>query len=284
MANISKSTRIDGGISLEDILGVFQGANDPSSGAGEDAPVGSLFLRTNGQVWQKVGAAATAWTHLVATATGVVNINDLGDVTVTTPQNGHVLRYVGGQWVNQDSFFNYQTVYDDLRIPVTATTQQGSNGPIFVRAFDDGAGSQGVFAYAFAPGQEQEVYFTAQLPHRYKEGTDLFAHVHWIPQNANAGDVVWGLEYTWTNVGEQYPVNTTVAEAISAAPTVARQQTVSPIVTLDGTGKLLSSMIMGRLFRNGPSVNDTYTGFAVLLEIDFHFQIDSDGSRQPFIK
>jgi len=64
MANINKATRIDGGLSLEDDLGIFHGANDPSSGLGEVAPIGSLFLRTNGQFWQKIGIGDTAWTQL----------------------------------------------------------------------------------------------------------------------------------------------------------------------------------------------------------------------------
>lgn len=41
------------------------GADDPSDGAGVTATVGSLYLRTTGQLWQKTGEADTDWTQLL---------------------------------------------------------------------------------------------------------------------------------------------------------------------------------------------------------------------------
>lgn len=66
MADINSAFTTYNGISLDDIVGLFQGTDDPTSGAGEAAPVGSLFLRTNGELYQKTGAADTAWTQLGA--------------------------------------------------------------------------------------------------------------------------------------------------------------------------------------------------------------------------
>jgi hypothetical protein len=45
---------------------LFDGNADPSAGGGVAAPIGTLYLRTGtGQIWQKTGAADTAWTKLV---------------------------------------------------------------------------------------------------------------------------------------------------------------------------------------------------------------------------
>jgi hypothetical protein len=58
---------------------IFPGAVNPSAGAGIVAVQGSLYLCTGANtLWQKTGAAATAWTMV-----GVLADGDKGDVTVT---------------------------------------------------------------------------------------------------------------------------------------------------------------------------------------------------------
>jgi hypothetical protein len=45
---------------------LLSGAADPSIGAGVAAPVGSLYLRTDGTLWIKTGVPNTAWASLSA--------------------------------------------------------------------------------------------------------------------------------------------------------------------------------------------------------------------------
>ena len=76
MADITHSFVAEGGISLNDQVGIFTGFNDPTDG--EEAPIGSLFLRGNGSLYQKVGALDTEWAMM---ATGIsadvlVSLND----------------------------------------------------------------------------------------------------------------------------------------------------------------------------------------------------------------
>lgn len=66
MANINEAFRTDEGVSLGDINGLFSGTDDPSQGAGEAAPRGSLFLQQpspsgDGTLWIKYGDADTNW-------------------------------------------------------------------------------------------------------------------------------------------------------------------------------------------------------------------------------
>ena len=60
MADISRSFSAEGGISLDDIVGIFTGTIDPSI-TGEDAPIGSIFIRQNGQLYQKTGILDSDW-------------------------------------------------------------------------------------------------------------------------------------------------------------------------------------------------------------------------------
>lgn len=63
MANIDDAFRVEK-LSLEDQTLIATGANDPTTGAGYNAPVGSLFLRTNGSVYKKIGPNDVDWVEL----------------------------------------------------------------------------------------------------------------------------------------------------------------------------------------------------------------------------
>jgi hypothetical protein len=172
---------------------------------------------------------------------------------------------------------------------VTATTRSGTNTPTFSSFIG------GTFLYYFGkntqPTNEQSLYFTCQLPHSYKEGTNLFPHVHYVPNNTtNTGQVVWGLEYTWTNINGVFgPTNT----IIGITPIIGNEGNVhhvtelgSSIDGIDGTGKLISSMLVCRIFRQGESASDTYVdpNGPGLMEVDFHFQQCGIGSGTQFQK
>lgn len=70
MANLAKGFNVgdDGLIFGEDsITGIVSGTTDPSTGTGQAAPIGSLFLYTGGSLFIKTGSADTAWTAVEAT-------------------------------------------------------------------------------------------------------------------------------------------------------------------------------------------------------------------------
>ncbi len=102
-------------------------------------------------------------------------ITKIGDVI-----NGHNTKFeADGTIVLEGN----ATVWDDFLVNPDATSRGGSKTPVWGgtggTAFKNNSGSQGVFLWMFSASQEQEVYFTVQLPHKYKVGTDLYPHVHW---------------------------------------------------------------------------------------------------------
>lgn len=170
-------------------------------------------------------------------------------------------------------------VWDDLRVPGLAT-RLGANAPD-LEVFQDT-----LYLNAFAgTGTVEQAYFAVQVPHSYKEGTDLEAHIHWshkIAEPSADGGVVWKLDYSWVNIDGTFPtVGTIVMSEIwtdTPPPQFAHVMTEGA-TELDGTGKTVSSMIVGRLYRDNAAVTDTFEEDALLLEFDFHFQIDTLGSR-----
>lgn len=172
--------------------------------------------------------------------------------------------------------------WEDVRVPLSNTVGAGVHDPTLSLFRDNGAGSTGVFAWSFSNVQEQELFFTAQLPHYYKQGSDLHPHVHWSPSDAGAGNAVWGLEYTIQNhFAAPFPLTTllTVAQAAGGIA-FAHQVAVLPVIA--GSALTISALIVGRLFRS--LAGNTYASPAFGHEIDFHFQIDNIGSNLQFSK
>jgi hypothetical protein len=60
MANIDDAFEIDI-ISLEDRLLIASGDDNPTTGGGYEAPIGSLYILSTGELFQKIGAADTDW-------------------------------------------------------------------------------------------------------------------------------------------------------------------------------------------------------------------------------
>ncbi len=173
-------------------------------------------------------------------------------------------------------------VWDDLRVPLSAAKRLGFSDPDWEQFQDDGAGSVGVYEQAFSNTIDQELFFDRQLPHSYREGTDIRPHVHWSPSTAGAGNVTWKLEYTWVNIDGTFGTTTTIA-VTDATDTTALKHHKALMSNIDGTGKTMSSMLLCRLYRD-VSDGDTYAADAFALEIDFHYQKDTVGSREELTK
>ncbi len=192
------------------------------------------------------------------------------------------LTFLSRQW--QRKVRASVNAWDDIRVPVNATRRGGSKDPGFAQFKDNGSGSQGVFSYLFDAGNEEELYFSIQVPHNWRYGTDLRGHVHWCPINTDAGNVVWGLEYSMAKIGSVFP-NTTLTTGTGAAATTAYEHTLTEVGDIDMSAvDNVSSMVLCRVYRDAANAADTYASDAALLEIDFHYQIDSLGSRDEYLK
>lgn len=184
------------------------------------------------------------------------------------------------------------TVFNDLMVFPDATSKGGSTTPTWTLFKKNEAGnSQGVFLWMFSPTTEQEVYFTVQIPHSYKVGSDIYPHVHWtttsetLPTGTN---VVWGLEYTVMKIGGKFG-NTTISTSNTVippigTPTLTSQHLITSFPAILGNGIEISTILVCRLYRAVAEPNDTF-GFSVgLLGFDIHYESDTQGSHTEFTK
>jgi hypothetical protein len=182
------------------------------------------------------------------------------------------------------------TTYDDLRVDGSRVQNSGVTAPnwaVFVG---------GLYTNFFEDTKTQSVYFNVQMPHAWKQGTDMGAHVHWTT-NATAPlatTVRWTIEYQWVNIGSNMNLatnNTTSGYTVLTNANInpdnslaVGEHAITSMGTISGSGMNLSSVLVCRVYREGAGSNDTYTGNAALLSIDFHYEIDSFGSTTEYAK
>jgi hypothetical protein len=177
------------------------------------------------------------------------------------------------------------TTFDDLVFDGLAV-RNGSNLPSLTKWKDNVAGnSVGLWLYYFPHGSEKDIFLTIQMPHRWKIGTTIYPHVHWLSPSGNGTSgqkVLWGLEYEWLNVGD---VGVTDSVEITGdtpelnETIVQNKHYLTKIgAGISGSGKTLSSILVCTLSRKGQLGGDTFLGDVALLSFDFHYEIDSLGS------
>jgi len=184
---------------------------------------------------------------------------------------------LGPVTANADSVTKW---WEDLRVPAQNTKLNPTKSePAFELWLD------GLYAYHFnnVNADDESIHFSTQLPHSYIPNSDIEAHVHWAPNSTNTGSVVWHLEYSWANIDSAFPASSEI-QVTDAASGVDNQHQVADFATISGVGKGISSMIQSRLTRLTSDGDDTFTGDAVFLEIDFHYQTDGKGSRAEYVK
>lgn len=229
-------------------------------GIGTGAPAGRLHVD---------GSADEIQFQVDANGTQTNDLARFGDAT------NYLAIEADGSWELNGT----ATAWEDLRVPGT-TVKLGATAPDFA-AF---LGSGNLLTYLFdGAATAEQVYFTIQMPHGWKAGSDIYPHIHWTPTDANAGNVKWQLEYSWANIDATFAAPTTIS-IVDAADGTAWKHQKAQFAAIVGSGKTLSSMLVCRLFRDPADAADTYAHDAAFLQFDVHYEIDTLGSRQETVK
>lgn len=195
-----------------------------------------------------------------------------GDMTIGTASNKTLLLE--------------QPVYDDVRVTPGSFDRPGVSDPAIV-AYDVNGG--GVNTYLWEFDKNDIASFTVQIPHSYKTGEDIKVHIHWTPgargNEENGKFVGWKVDYSWANIGSTFG-NMSTADLSDACEGTDHKHQMTPEVTIDGhtAAKGISSMLVCNVKRTDTGADDDWASstsgqLPMLLEIDFHFPIDTVGSR-----
>ena len=237
------------------------------------------YYKYNGSAW--VADTLLSFTQSSTTEANMIALDVANDILYLGGTTNGVKIGKGGEF----SLIGTATKFDDLRVEITArnTGQKAPTLSLWIN---------GLYLYDFdnaAVASEKEVFFAIQLPHSWKEGSTIYPHAHWTPKTSgSAGQVVrWGLEYTIAKPSGQFGASTIIyGETIGVGDiTQSDNHIITPIgAGIVMTGMTLSSVIVGRLFRNSSHANDTYTGIAGGLSFDIHYEVDSLGSSSEYTK
>ncbi len=287
--NLELSLSDDGEATHQIDLSSLSGTDDQTAGEVSIADAGAYFISPNVEgALQEIGGSIVSggdgWGSDVVisdnTLTGDGTSGNVLKVDTTVIGTKYDIRSgtidaafesVMADTMNVKSIHYSDTYWDDLQVNIASAKLKPSFEPKWVLY-------KGGYVLSFENNSSHEMYFTAQLSHKYKDGTDLSFHVHLVYPDGTTGNVDWTFTYSWANIGDNYPDETTV-NTQTAATGVINKHTIGEIAAISGTGKKGSSVLLCSLTRNGSNVNDDYGNSVYMVALDFHYQIDKPGSN-----
>lgn len=173
----------------------------------------------------------------------------------------------GSVWIKFNAGNTAIDVDDDLRVPLDKGSASAS--------LEYFSGSSGPQIWVFRNNAAvEEMSFTLQLPHNWKDGTTIYPHIHWIPRATATGNIKWNLDYTWANLNTGTFSAITTISGINTGPFTINQHLLADIGTgINGTGMTYSSVLICRIWRYSSATEDTYNADAAGLSMDFHISI-----------
>ena len=165
--------------------------------------------------------------------------------------------------------------WDDAQVVLGTGHLAGASDPIWT-AYKGGE------VLLFNKNQDNIMYFTVQLSHKYKHETNLHFHVHMIPVDDVAqNECRWVLTYSWADINQDFPGQTTTTTNQTVAANSADRHTyfvVDGAVSSASAENNVSSVLICSIMREGTDPADDLDTDVYLAALDFHYQIDSPGS------
>ena len=166
------------------------------------------------------------------------------------------------------------TNFDDMRFPVIQSKKGSNDKP------DTDYTNIGLLF----PQNDQNEYIviSEQFSHSRKYGTNISPHIHYIQDEVAIPTFV--LQYRWYDNGQQVPNFTTIETTGQPVFDYVGQPILQIIVypEIDGSQiDFVSSWFEAKLYRK---TGDGVAGDVLVKSFDIHFEIDSIGSNQMYIK
>jgi hypothetical protein len=161
--------------------------------------------------------------------------------------------------------------WDDWRWGGRAQQVSGGPNPGFSEI-----DSTGVYGYFFSDGDVLQ-FHDLQLPHTYKEGTDLVPHIHFCASTTATYTGTWTLDFVgWLDIGSAVKsTKQTVTAAFDESMTAWQAKSIDFSAVITGVDRKISSCAFARL-----SLALSAGTSCLMLGLDAHFQVDRLGSTE----
>jgi hypothetical protein len=149
--------------------------------------------------------------------------------------------------------------------------------PGIVEWLDSTGAATGIYTRGFAVNEQGSG--SIEIPHDYKEGTDLTFHVHFGTNDAPTGTdyINWQLKYSVTRDGVVFPASTTITKEVAVDTQYKKVR--ADFTAITGTNFKIGDQFEFELKRIA-AAGDAFAGEALTSTIGFHYQTDTLGSRQ----
>lgn len=174
-------------------------------------------------------------------------------------------------------FHGNATVWDDANVGGVSLGGPVANRPGTETLDDEGGTDTGIYVLGFGIGDI--VSGAIEIPHSYKEGSDIVPHIHWQGNDAPSGTdyVKWELTYTVSQHEATLDAATTIT--IETAYDTQYEQVISAFAAITGTNFNMGDQFIFSLERVA-AAGDAYSGNALVMTVGLHFEKDTVGSRQ----
>lgn len=173
------------------------------------------------------------------------------------------------------------TCWKDINIDVSALGSPPGLQPDVVQFVDKNGSNTGVYTYGMAIGEAVGGKF--EIQHDYKTGEDIYFHIHsqGIAAPTGVDKIKFELDYTIAKNNELLePVQTI---SLEFDYDTRYELIVNSFPVIDGSNIGIGDQFIFTLRRVAAS-SDDYAGDALLMTVGIHYQVDTIGSRQIFIK
>jgi len=170
------------------------------------------------------------------------------------------------------------TVWNDANVGAVNLTLPASGQPDEDEFVDEGGSDTGITTWAYAIGEKSSG--SIEIPHDYKEGSDIYFHIHWQGIAAPAGgtdNVNWQLTYTVGQINETLDAATTITKEI--AIDTQYDFKLSDFAAITGTNFNIGDQFLFTIERIAASADD-YAGDCLVATVGLHYECDTVGSRQ----
>lgn len=225
------------------------------------------------------GSGTTYPLTLWVASTKVVNIDTSYNTQIG---DGGTTNYTEIEADGTVEFHGAATVWNDANLGVAQLALPTASQPDEDEFVDEGGSDTGITTWAFAIGEK--VSGSIEIPHDYKEGSDLYFHIHWqgIVAPADGTDNVnWQLTYTVAQKDETLDAATTITKEI--AIDTQYDFKLSDFAAITGTNFNIGDQFLFTIERIAASEDD-YAGDALVATVGIHYECDTCGSRQIFTK
>lgn len=168
------------------------------------------------------------------------------------------------------------TVFNDIVCPLIVRTT-GVGRPTLATMVGN------IQQYTFAVNAYAEIE-AIDLPHSWKEGSEVEIHVHWATgglNDATVRGVKWEIEYAYAGMTGAYTTATTdSAEAVIAANEPAGTLHYTTVDTFIPTGYTIGTQMVLRLKRIASVTNTAPAADPFALAVGVHIEQDTIGSRE----